>query len=119
MIYVGVLATVSGVGILGLWTMLLATHQVPELSAGDKAIWFHMAAEYLLGALLVTAGALLTFNGDRTAIRILVGSALGAMVYSTINSPGYYAREGKWGAVVGFGVLAVLGCAGIVVLLIG
>ena len=40
------------------------------------------------------------------------------MVYSTINSPGYYAREDQWGLVAGFGVITVLGIVAILLLIV-
>ncbi len=98
-------------------TILLVTHQVPEIPANDRAIWFHLAAEYTLGAILVVGGLLLLFD-DQVWMRVLAGTAAGGFVYSTINSPGYYARQGKWGAVAGFGLLTLLGIITVVLLLV-
>ncbi len=96
MLFVSVFELVAGFAIIGLWTILLATHQVPEIPANDRAIWFHLVAEYSLGAVLIVSGLLLLLD-VQVWMRVLVGTAAGAMVYSTINSSGYYARQGKWG----------------------
>ncbi len=117
MLFVAVFELVAGFAIIGLWTILLATHEVPEIRAKDRAIWFHLAAEYSLGAVLVVSGLLL-LSDDQVWTRILAGIAAGGLVYSTINSPGYYARQGKWGAVAGFGVLTLLGVVTVVLLLV-
>lgn len=112
MTFIAILEIVSGLGVVGLWTLLLLIHQVPEIRAGDRAIWFHVFAEYLLGGLLVTAGLLLLLQGAATSTRVL--AAAGGMVYSTINSPGYYARQGKWGAVAAFAAPTLIGVIAVV-----
>jgi hypothetical protein len=117
MTFVAVVELIAGVGIIGFWTFALLARKVPEVSAGDRAIWFHMAAEYLLGVALVAGGLALLLVGDEAWTRVVAGVAIGGMVYSTINSPGYYAREGTWGVVAAFATLTLLGlvCAAILI----
>lgn len=117
MLFVAVFELVAGVAIIGLWAILLTTHQVPEIQARDRSIWFHLAAEFALGAVLIASGLLL-LSDDAAWMKVLAGTAAGGMVYSTINSPGYYARQGKWGAVAGFSVLTLLGMVTVVLLLV-
>jgi hypothetical protein len=118
MTFVAIVELVAGIGIIGFWTMALLGHKVPEVSAGDRAIWFHVAAEYLMAAALVAGGLLLLLIGDEPWIRVLAGVAIGGMVYSTVNSPGYYAREGTWAVVGAFGVLTVVGTVVAVLLIV-
>lgn len=92
-----------GVAIAGLWTVLLATGQVPEVDEGRLDIWFHLAAELLTAALLVAAGAALLRRWARG--RLLAAVALGALGYTTVNSAGYYADAGDWAMVGMFAVL--------------
>jgi len=100
------MALLTGVAIAGLWTMLLATRQVPELATGQRAIRFHIAAEYLTaGASLLGGIGLWLAAGWGPPLAI---AGLGAALYSSVNSPGYYADLGKPGMVVAFGVLATL-----------
>lgn len=61
------------------------TRQIPEIEAGDVAIWFHIAAEYLIGAALLVGGLLLV--GDDGPTRVFAGAAAGGLAYSTINKP--------------------------------
>ncbi len=119
MLFVATFELIAGLGIVGLWTMLLVTRRVPEIRDRDRAIWFHLAAEYLLGLLLIASGSLLLVVGGEPWVRVLAGVAIGAMLYSTINSPGYYARDGEWGAVAGFGVITVLGVVAAGLLVVG
>jgi hypothetical protein len=118
MTVIGVFALIVGVGIVGLWIMLLSTHQVPEIETGDRAIWFHITAESLLGVVLIVSGALLLLGGEDQAARILAAAALGGMVYSAVNSSGYYAAKANWPVVGAFMVLAIVGafCVGILLL---
>lgn len=96
---------VTGVAIAGLWVMLLATSQVPEIPAGEIDIWFHLLAEFLTAGLLITAG-LASFRAEEGArSRSLL--ALGALLYTTVNSAGYYAGSGEWPIVAMFTVLAL------------
>jgi hypothetical protein len=115
---IGVFALVVGAGIVGLWIMLLATHQVPEIGTGDQAILFHITAELLLGITLIVSGTLLLLGGEEHPARILAATALGGMVYSTVNSAGYYAAKANWPVVGAFILLAAAGvlCVGILLM---
>lgn len=110
---------IAGVGILGFWLFAVASRRVPEIDQGDRAIWFHMTAEVVIGLALVAGGVVLLVVGGEPWSRTLAAAAAGGMAYSTINSPGYYAREGTWGVVVSFGVLTVLATVVIAVLVVG
>jgi hypothetical protein len=100
-----------GIAVFGLWGVLLARRAVPELNAGLPSIRFHIAAELLTAAALVASAAWLA-SGDSAEAR------LGAITYSTVNSPGYYADRGERPVVVMFGVLTVLAVSAIVVLVV-
>jgi hypothetical protein len=94
---------VVGVAVAGLWAVLLATGQVPEVAEGRVDIWFHVAAELAMAGLLVGAGAALLRRAPRAGL--LSALALGWVGYSAVNSPGYYAQTGDWAAVVMFGLV--------------
>jgi hypothetical protein len=111
-VFVVVLALAMGLAIAGLWTMLIATRQVPELRDHDRAIRFHIAAEYLLAAALLAAGAA-TISRASFATP-LAAAAFGGLLYSSINSAGYYAKLGQRAFVAMFGVVDVLAVAGLV-----
>jgi hypothetical protein len=90
---------------IGLWTLLLATGQVPELEAGQRDILFHLVAELLAATALLVAGSAVL---RRHALGpTLSAFALGALLYTSVNSSGYYADSGDWAAVGMFGILAL------------
>ena len=94
---------IVGASIAALWVVLLAAGQVPELDAGMRGIWFHLVAELALAGLLLGAG--LSLLRRRSRGRVLTSLALGALGYSAINSPGWYADRGEWGVVAMFAVI--------------
>jgi hypothetical protein len=113
---VGWFQVVVGAGILLLWPVLIVAGEVPELEAGQRDIWFHIAAEVVTGALLVVGGTSL-LRGGATGARVVSAVALGALLYTGINSAGYYAELGQWlGAVLLVGVAVGAGCAVLVLL---
>ncbi len=99
-------ALVVGIGMFGMWTMLVITGQVPELEAEPTRIAFHLAAEFLTAALLVIGG--LGLLGNRRWGYSLYLVALGALLYTVVVSPGYYAQSGNIGFVAMFATLFVL-----------
>lgn len=102
---VGVYELTVGVAVLLWWAFALATGSVPEIDDGDAAIWFHLTAEGLMALALLTAGLLLLRR--HYLGRSLSGFALGALLYSTVNSAGYFAESGEGPLVGMFFVLFV------------
>ncbi len=88
------------------WLFFLATGNVPELETEPLAITFHLAAELLTAVALIVAGVAL-LRGVRWA-RPAALTALGMLLYTIINSAGYFAEHGVWAMVVMFGVLLVV-----------
>jgi hypothetical protein len=79
---------------------------VEELQSAPRAIAFHLAAESLTALLLVMAGASLVRGGGTGESVGLIAS--GALLYTVINSAGYFAERGAWAMVAMFGVLLVV-----------
>lgn len=97
-----------GIAVIGWWTVAAATNGITELEEGRIDIVFHVAAELLMACLLISAGRTVLLRGTTPAGALLSGLALGALTYSSINSPGYFAEQGDWWAVV---VFAAIGAA--------
>lgn len=96
---------VVGGGVV-IWWIAAAFAGIPELDEGRIDIWFHIGAELVMAAMLIGAGiARLVDDGSPTAV-VLSGAALGALLYSSINSPGYFAERGEWWPVVMFILIA-------------
>jgi peptidoglycan/LPS O-acetylase OafA/YrhL len=97
---------VVGTAIAGLWIVLLSTGQVPEVDEDRVDIWFHIAAELATAALLVAAGVMVLRR--RPSGRTVAAFALGALAYTSVNSPGYYAESGDHAMVALFGLLTLV-----------
>jgi hypothetical protein len=107
--FAGIYGVAVGLLMLAQWTFFLATGSVPELQSAPLAIAFHIAAEGLCAlALLLTGLALLRKQawGER-----FYPVAAGMVLYSEVNSPGYFAQSGQWALVAMFAVLALLALA--------
>ena len=115
MVLVGWFEIVVGLAIAGLWASLLLTRQVPQIAEGRRDILFHLGAELLTAVLLVVAGGAVLLAGGQGAT-VLAALAGGALLYTTINSPGYYADLGQWPVVAVFAVLAAATVAVLVAL---
>lgn len=99
---------------LGMWTMFYVTGSIPELATEPARILLHMAAEALTGGALIAAGwGLLTGRAWGCPLYLL---ATGALIYTLIQSPGYYLQLGVMGFVAMFALLllATLGFLAIV-----
>ncbi len=112
---IGIYALVVGLGVLGLWTMLLLGGQVPELETEPASIATHMTAEGLMAVLLIASGIGL-FLKRRFAPHLMLLSS-GMVIYSVINSSGYYLEQNNIGMVGMFAVLAVLTVIAVALLL--
>lgn len=89
----GIYAVAVGLGMVGLWTMLLVTGQVPELESEPWSIGLHLAAEFLTAmALLVGGYGLLQ---QRRWARGTYLFAAGMLFYTLVQSPGYYLDRGE------------------------
>ncbi len=99
----GIYAIILGIGILGLWAMLLLTKQIPELETEPVAIGFHITAETIMGVISLLSGIFLLINLTWAIYPFIV--AMGLVIYSVINSAGYYGQKKEWGFVIMFGTL--------------
>ncbi len=98
-------AIVVGVFMMGFWGFLAATGKA-ELRERPWDMRLHIAAEFGTAALLLVSGAG-SFVG-LAGVPVLAPVALGMLLYTVINSPGFYAGQGNWPMVGMFAVLAVL-----------
>lgn len=114
MSYVAWFGLATGSAMVGMWTYLLVTSGVPEVETAPVALAFHLVAEGTAAlGLIVSSVALL--RRDSWAPSGFAFFA-GMLLYSVLNSPGYYAQQGEWPVAFLFGVLAVLTVASVAVL---
>ncbi len=100
-----VYAVVVGIFMIGFWGLLVARGKA-ELRDRPWDMRCHLAAEFATAALLIVsgAGALLGIGGI-SSVALL---ALGMLLYTVINSAGFYAGRRNWPMVGMFSVLTVL-----------
>ena len=102
----GIYAIVIGIGILGLWLMLYRTNQIPELETAPVEIKYHLTAEVVMGLLSLISGILLLMNLTWASSFFIL--AMGFIIYSIINSAGYYAERKQWSFVLMFGIILIV-----------
>ena len=109
--YTALFSIFVGVLMIGQWIFSLASRKVPEIATETRAIGFHLAAEFLTAAVLMVAGiALLAQSLLGYPLALL---AFGMLVYTLINSAGYFAQRGQWLMVLMFGGILILAFASI------
>jgi hypothetical protein len=79
-----------GAAILGLWTIILITGEIPE---GPVEFAFHLFSEFLMAFGCLAAGILM-FRNRRSGSRIAV-AAHAMVIYSVLNAAGYYGERGE------------------------
>lgn len=109
--YSAVFAIVVGLAMIGEWTRLYLSRQIPELKDEPIRISFHIAAELVTAGCLISGGVGLWIDSGWGRSLYLV--AMGMLFYTAILSPGYFAQQGNWKWPGFFLMLVVLGLAGV------
>jgi hypothetical protein len=121
MTFAAVYAMVIGVAMIAQWTLTILKGQVPtpqEDPVAGRGFWdmmFHWAAEFLTAIGLVVGGLALLMGWSWALPLYLV--AMGMLLYSLINSPGYFAQLRQWPMVALFGVMLVLALVSLILIL--
>ena len=102
-IFAIVYALVVGCGMLAQWIMFIASGQVPELATEPARIAMHLSAEAACALSLIVAA--IAWLRKRTWAPRLMLFACGMLVYTLIQSPGYFLHLGQYGFVAMFAVL--------------
>ena len=108
----GIFQVLVGAGIWGIWVLSFLRGAIPELQSEPFRIAMHLLAEACTGSLLLLSGLGILLTGKKRTILFQV--AMGALLYTLIASPGYFAQHGQWGAVGLFMGMLVLAVAFIV-----
>jgi hypothetical protein len=106
MVFASLYAILVGIGMIGQWSVSLATGRVPELKSEPFRIAFHLVGEALTAVVLIAGGLGLWVGASWGRTAYLV--AIGMLFYTVIVSPGYFAQRREWPMVGMFGVLLVL-----------
>jgi len=80
----------SGIGVVAFWVQRLASRRV---GLDQQVMRLHVVAEFVTGGMLL-AGSIATFVDARAAATlVVVGVALGLLVYASIQSLAFYPDE--------------------------
>jgi hypothetical protein len=104
--FAGIFGITAGISILIQWLFFLLTAQVPELETAPLEIVFHLAAEFMT-AIVMIAGGTAVLKGKPWAPRVYY-LASGMLIYTVINSEGYFMQLGQWLMVSMFALLLLL-----------
>ena len=108
---------------VGQWTLSSLRRDVPgpdtgyEAGRGSIEMRFHLAAEFAT-ALALMAGGVGMLAGWAWALPVYL-IATGMLIYTVINSPGYFAQQGQWAPVAMFALVLVLALASLGLVLVG
>jgi len=105
--YAAIYAVVVGLTMIGQWSALYISKQIPELKDEPIRIWFHITGEMITAFSLLASGVGILL--EKTWGRQLYLVAIGMLFYTMIVSPGYFAQKGDWKWVGIFAVLIALG----------
>ena len=99
-------AALTGVAILGLWVTLLRNGSVDELESAPNEIVMHIGAETLTALALVASAAALIADVQHAMSLWFLG--MGMLIYTLINSSGYYLQRGERPILMMFGALLLI-----------
>ncbi len=108
MLFPAVYALAVGLLMLLQWTWTLVARRIPEpdepySGRGKRELTFHCIAEAISAVALIVSGFSLLCNAAWSAWWFPL--SLGMLLYTLINSPGYFAERREWKIVTGFGLL--------------
>lgn len=121
MLFASIFAIIVGVMMIAQWTITIAKKRVPGLEddatagRGPIEMRFHWAAEFLTAALLLAGGIALLLDYNRATNIFLI--SMGMLIYTVINSPGYFAQQRKWLMVGMFALILALAIVSVVLVL--
>lgn len=97
---------VVGISMILMWMMFYFTGSIPELESEQARIAMHLLAEFATALALIIAGwGLLQAKAWAVNVYLL---ATGALLYTLIQSPGYFVQTGEPVFVLMFAVLIIL-----------
>lgn len=102
----GIFSIVVGVSMILMWLMFYFTGSIPELATEPARIAMHLTAEFATAIALIIAGWGLV-KAKKWGIQIYL-LATGALLYTMIQSPGYFLQTGEPGFVIMFAALIIL-----------
>jgi len=104
-----------GIMVIIQWVFFILTGNVPELTTAFWEIIFHILVEFLTAFMLLITGWKILKKSKNAIQGNLV--AQGMLIYSVINSSGYFAKLGQWIFILMFLVILILSMVSVLKLL--
>ena len=105
-----IFSLIAGISIIVVWALMLITGKDAQLQDSLRteplAIGLHLAAEFITAIMLIIAGITILVKHSR-AMKLFI-FALGMLVYSVVNSSGFYAQRGDITFVLMFVIIFIL-----------
>jgi len=95
-----------GLSMFGMWTMFWIVGEIPELETEPIRIGMHLAAEFVTAVLLI-AGGIALLKSWKHSINLFQFS-MGMLIYTLIQSPGYFAEQGELAFVAMFTIFLLI-----------
>jgi hypothetical protein len=105
----GIFQILVGSGMLAIWLSLFLTGEIPEFQTEIMGITAHLMAEGVTALMLLFSGFHILLKGRK--MEVLFHISYGALIYTLIASPGYFAQTGQWGTASLFLVLLAITAA--------
>ena len=121
MTFASIYVILVGVSIIGYWILFsfrkqtLSQQMDTTITRGRIEMRFHVVAELLAAALLIVAGVFLLSKSAWGREVFLI--AIGMLVYTTINSAGYFAQIRQKSMVLIFIIVFILSVVSLVLIL--
>ena len=100
-----------GIMIITQWIFFILTGNVPEFTTAFWEIIFHIIVEFLTAFILLITGWRMITKRKYAIQGNLV--AQGMLIYSVINSSGYFVQQGQWIFIIMFVAILVLSLASV------
>jgi len=123
MIFVSIFVITIGVLMIGQWAITIIGGDVPKpeddpvSGRGFFDMLFHWAAEFITAVMLIASGIGLMHETSWGTTVYLI--AAGMLIYTTVNSPGFFAQQRKWPVVGMFMAILMLTVISIVIVIRG
>ena len=100
-----IFSMIVGISMILMWIMFYLTGSIPELNTEPARILMHLAAEFATAIALIIAGwGLISLKKWGFNLYLI---ATGALLYTLIQSPGYFLHTGETALVIMFAVLII------------
>ena len=121
MLFASIFAIVIGVAMIIQWLINIIGNRIPRLEddpvsgRGLYDMIFHWTAEFITAFALIAAGIGLILESTWGVTVYLI--AMGMLMYTAINSPGFFAQQRKWPMVFMFGVILIMAVISLIIIL--